>query len=75
MDQDGKKDIVFSNNLDTKVTVLLGNGDGIFRNSVSIVAGAVQGTASIAIADFNGDRKLDLAVNTGDSKLAEFRPG
>ena len=42
------------------VSILLGNGDGTFQAARKFDAGA--GAFSIAIADFNGDGKLDLAV-------------
>jgi hypothetical protein len=42
------------------VCVLLGNGDGTFQAAVYYVAGA--GSFSVAVGDFNGDTKLDLAV-------------
>ena len=43
-----------------EVQVLLGNGDGTFQLGASYPVGA--GPSAIAVADFNGDRKLDLAV-------------
>ncbi len=45
------------------VGVLLGNGDGSFQPAVSYNLGvAVGGLGTIAIADVNGDGKLDLLV-------------
>src|SRR5215469_14008978 len=44
------------------VSILLGNGDGTFQAARKFDAGAAA--SSIAIADFNGDGKLDLAVTT-----------
>ena len=41
------------------VTVLLGYGDGTFKQPVSFVEGPIQ---SIVAGDFNGDGRLDLAV-------------
>jgi hypothetical protein len=43
------------------VTVLLGNGDGTFTASAASPTGVIE-DAAIAVADFNGDGKLDLAV-------------
>jgi hypothetical protein len=43
------------------VTVLLGNGDGTFTPSAASTTGVIE-DAAIAVADFNGDGKLDLAV-------------
>jgi hypothetical protein len=42
------------------VSVLLGNGDGTFQPALNFSAGA--GSRSIAVGDFNGDGRLDLAV-------------
>ena len=43
------------------VTVLLGNGDGTFTASAASATGVIE-SAAIAVADFNGDGNLDLAV-------------
>jgi uncharacterized protein (TIGR03437 family) len=46
------------------VAILLGHGDGSFGTATNFPAG--PGPLSLALADFNGDGKLDLAVgNTG----------
>lgn len=42
------------------VSILLGKGDGTFEPSVEYSTG--PGTYSVAVGDFNGDGKLDLAV-------------
>ena len=53
-------------------TVLLGNGDGSFQAPIfypqSIETGAQS--YSIVIADFNNDKKLDIAVTSGNDSLA-----
>src|SRR5205814_2882547 len=59
---DGKTDLVTASSRYEYhfVSVLLGNGDGTFRaNTDYEVANAAQ---AVAIADLNGDGKLDLAV-------------
>jgi hypothetical protein len=65
---DGKPDLIIANVCgDSKcatsgtVGVLLGNGDGTFQAAVTYDAGG-QRTKSIAVADVNGDGKLDLIV-------------
>ena len=68
---DGKLDLAVvnqgatpSNQSRGTVSVLLGNGDGTFQVAVNYGAGI--GPASVAVGDFNGDGKPDLAVaNTG----------
>ncbi len=68
---DGKPDLVVSNEENPAVMAsysgvfltLLGNGDGTFTNAAASGSGFFQGSAaSIAIADFNGDGKPDLAL-------------
>ena len=66
---DGKLDLAVSNlGDDTQgpkngggVSVLLGNGDGTFQPAVSYLND--QKGLWVTVADFNGDGKLDLAMN------------
>jgi hypothetical protein len=60
---DGKPDIIVSSGLygTSQVSVLLGNGDGTFQAPTLFESGG-QGAISVAVADFNGDGKPDLAV-------------
>ncbi len=46
------------------VSILVGNGDGTFKARVDYAA--APGPNSIAVGDFKGDGKLDLAVATGN---------
>ena len=61
---DGKPDFVVggpgANALNTDaVSVFLGNGDGTFQNPVQYAAGGLP--LQVALADLNGDGKLDIA--------------
>jgi hypothetical protein len=64
---DGKLDLVVANSStsgtvdDGNVGVLLGNGDGTFATAKAYPSGAF-GAASVAVADVNGDGKLDVVV-------------
>ena len=60
---DGIPDLATANAVDNTVTILLGNGNGMFSqaaNSPIRVSGSSP--ASVAVADFNRDGKLDLVV-------------
>jgi len=65
--QDGLMDLavtVAASNISTGspgvVAILLGNGDGTFKNEIDSAAGV--GVRDLVAGDFNGDKKLDVAV-------------
>jgi hypothetical protein len=66
MNGDGYPDLVVANQGDDTVSVLLGSGDGTFQPATAYNTGlGVVTTASpqaVALADFNGDHRLDVAV-------------
>jgi hypothetical protein len=67
--RDGKQDIVVTNQSTGNVSILLGNGDGTFTLKSNVCVGSTpcKGVpVSVAVADFNGDGKLDLAVANYD---------
>ena len=57
--------------------VLLGNGDGTFRQSFQILEHAVDAPYNLAVADYNRDSFLDIAraMANGDSGLMEIANG
>ena len=61
---DGKIDLLAAsagiNNNPGAISVRLGNGDGTFQDQVNYFAGG--NPFSVAVADLNGDGKMDLAV-------------
>jgi hypothetical protein len=59
---DGIPDLVVGNALSDSMSLLLGNGDGSFQPAVNFDVGILNVAVSIAVADFNGDGKADLAV-------------
>jgi dienelactone hydrolase len=61
---DGKLDLVVANNAVSGgtpgVSVLLGNGNGTFKSDVEYAVGSEP--ESVALGDFDGDGRLDIAV-------------
>jgi hypothetical protein len=72
---DGKPDLAVATNLDEigSVTILIGNGDGTFQPQVSYPTGRFS--VFVATGDFNGDRKLDLAVVNQDNNTVTLLIG
>jgi hypothetical protein len=68
---DGNADLVAADTNNSAIVVWLGNGDGTFKDAVytavapSSGASWVQGLGAIAVADFNGDGKPDVATIAG----------
>jgi hypothetical protein len=61
VDGDGNLDLIVGNSGDNDVTVLRGNGKGLFLPSANYATGSGL-PLSVAIGDFNGDGKPDIAV-------------
>jgi hypothetical protein len=59
---DGKLDLAVANSGDGTITLLLGKGDGTFTQASGSPYPVGRGPSALAVADFNGDGKLDLAV-------------
>jgi len=59
---DGMPDFAVANNGDDTVSVFLGQRNGLFKALTPISTGASSAPYALAVADFDGDGKLDLAV-------------
>jgi hypothetical protein len=61
---DGKLDLIVSNSTDKTISVFLGKGDGSFTPATGSPFASSLAVSALAIGDFNGDGKLDLALAT-----------
>jgi hypothetical protein len=75
VNKDGKLDLAIVDsfaNFEDNVAVMLGRGDGTFGSSTSYFTALNSVNVAVAIADFNGDNRQDLAVNI-DGGVVIFR--
>ncbi|MFN0100991.1 MAG: FG-GAP-like repeat-containing protein [Bryobacteraceae bacterium] len=59
---DGRSDVVTVNRTSSTVSVLLANGSGGFTEAAGSPVTVDSGPNSVAVSDFNGDGRADLAV-------------
>ncbi len=59
---DAIQDLAIAADADHRTFVLLGNGDGTFRQSASILDGIQERPGQLTVADFNGDSFQDIAL-------------
>jgi uncharacterized repeat protein (TIGR01451 family) len=64
---DGKPDVVVTNNSSNTVGVLLGNGDGTLQPASTFSMPSGFDPLGMAIADFTGSGKLDVAVTSASA--------
>ncbi len=64
---DGKPDLATANGGSDNVTILLGDGSGNFTAAATSPETAGDGPISVAVGDFNGDGKPDLATGNANS--------
>jgi hypothetical protein len=65
VNKDGRLDVVVGNGdvigfTESTIAVLLGNGDGTFKPKLNFITGLAP--SDLVLADFNRDRKLDVAT-------------
>jgi tetratricopeptide (TPR) repeat protein len=67
-------DLVIANSTSNNVAVLLGNGDGTFREAAGSPYPVGNNPSAVVVADFNGDANADFAVaNRGDNTISVFK--
>lgn len=67
----GKLDLVVANFGSNNITIMLGNRDGTFTQAANSPFPVGKAPTAIALADFNGDGRLDIAVaNLGAGTLS-----
>lgn len=70
---DGKQDLAVLDPGSASVSILLGNGDGTYRQAHNVSVGSTP--AFLAVGDFNGDHKLDLVVAEGPANTVSILLG
>jgi hypothetical protein len=63
---DGLLDLVVANAGDNTLSILLGNGDGTFTEASGSPVAVGDFPFFLAVADFNGDGRVDVAVTNDD---------
>jgi hypothetical protein len=61
--RDGKVDVVASGSIVNDLAVLLGNGNGTLQSNDLLHYGRSYSPYALAVGDFNGDGKLDVATD------------
>jgi FG-GAP-like repeat/Putative Ig domain len=72
---DGILDMAIPDSTDNTVTIFLGDGDGTFTQATGSPISISGGPSAIAVGDFNGDGKLDLAITNGSTNTVTILLG
>jgi hypothetical protein len=65
---DTRQDIVVANPGTDTIGVFIGYGDGTFQNQTTYLTGIGSRPYAVAVGDFNGDNRLDIAVANYDKE-------
>lgn len=71
--KDSNRDIITANFATDSISILLGNGDGTFEIQMIFSTGYNSDPKSVAVADFDNDNQMDIAVaNSGTNNVFIF---
>ncbi|SET34525.1 repeat domain (List_Bact_rpt) [Natronincola peptidivorans] len=68
VNNNGNEDLVLGTGLPGKVLIMLGNEDGTFQNPDVYDFGQYAAITGLAMADFNGDGKVDIIISNQNGK-------
>ncbi len=72
LDGDGDLDFVSANYISNNVSVMLNNGSAAFSNATGSPIPVGTRPVAVALADFNGDHKLDIAVTSNNTNTVSI---
>jgi hypothetical protein len=72
LDGDGDLDFVAANYYSNTISVMLNNGNGVFSNATSSPIAVGTHPVDVALGDFNGDGKIDIAVTNNGSNTVSI---
>ena len=71
INEDGKLDIITTNNQQNRFATLIGNGRGGFSQGLTATFPAGQGRYAFAFGDLDGDGHLDAVIANGEAGFGE----
>lgn len=70
--RDGRPDLAIIDDFDQRVTILIAAGDGTFTTGQTVSLPGMPNLNYAVAADFNNDRKLDLAISLEQTGLTQL---